>query len=156
MIQQLNNKKTMFKKINFSIDIAAPKEKVWDVLWQDKTYRMWTKVFNEESHAVSDWKEGSAIQFLDGNGNGMSSRIAVMKPNDFISFEHLGIIKNGIEQPQDEQTKSWSGSKEEYTLKGQGDQTTLEVSLDSDNEFAGYFSKTFPVALQKVKELSEA
>ena len=145
----------MLKKINFSVDITAPREKVWEVLWQDKTYRAWTKVFSEESHAISDWKEGSSIQFLDGNGNGMFSRIGAKKANEFMSFEHLGVLKNGIEQPLDEQTKTWSGSKEEYTLSGEGNQTHLEVHLDTDENFESYFSKTFPLALQKVKELSE-
>jgi hypothetical protein len=26
------------EKINFSIDINAPKEKVWNVLWNDESY----------------------------------------------------------------------------------------------------------------------
>ena len=45
----------------FTIDINAPREKVWDVLWQDDSYRKWTSVFSEGSHAETDWKKGSKV-----------------------------------------------------------------------------------------------
>ncbi len=32
-------------KLNFSIVIDAPKEKVWDTMLEDKTYRIWTEAF---------------------------------------------------------------------------------------------------------------
>jgi len=146
----------MLKKIYFTTEIEAPREKVWKTLWDDTTYRAWTSVFSEGSRAISDWKEGSKILFVDGSHSGMYSRIAEMKPNTFMSFEHLGIMKDGVELPLDEQTKAWSGSREEYNLTSKGKITVLEVSLDSDNDYVDYFSKTFPKALQKVKELSES
>ena len=75
--KQFNNfrlsKITIVKKIQFSIDINAPKEKVWHVLWNDAIYRKWTSVFSEGSKAVSDWKEGSKIHFLNENNYGMYS-----------------------------------------------------------------------------------
>jgi len=40
------------KKIQFSTEINAPKEKVWNVLWDDATYRKWVSVFSEGSKAV--------------------------------------------------------------------------------------------------------
>jgi hypothetical protein len=51
------------KQLHFSTDINAPRETVWNVLWNDATYRDWTSVFAEGSYAVSDWNEGSKIQF---------------------------------------------------------------------------------------------
>ena len=44
------------KKQHFDISIQAPKEKVWEILWNDKSYNTWTAVFSESSHAKSDWK----------------------------------------------------------------------------------------------------
>lgn len=146
----------MLKKINFSVTIKAPKEKVWKTLWDDTTYPVWTSVFSEGSRAISDWKEGCKILFVDDSKSGMYSRIAEMTPNSFMGFEHLGIMKNGKELPQDEQTKAWSGAREDYTLTSNGDNTLLDVSLDSDTDFVDYFSKTFPKALQKVKEIAES
>jgi uncharacterized protein YndB with AHSA1/START domain len=62
------------QKINFSISINAPKEKVWKVLWNDDSYRKWTSAFAEGSYAVTDnWKEGTKVKFLDPKGSGMIS-----------------------------------------------------------------------------------
>ncbi|AHE68160.1 hypothetical protein Loa_02623 [Legionella oakridgensis ATCC 33761 = DSM 21215] len=62
--------------LHFSININASKEKVWKILWGDKTFTDWTSVFAEGSYAVSDWMEGSRIQFIDPKSNhGMSSVI---------------------------------------------------------------------------------
>lgn len=35
------------KTLNFLIKIKASKEKVWNVLWDDETYRKWTSTFSE-------------------------------------------------------------------------------------------------------------
>jgi len=40
--------------IEFKIEINAPKQKVWEVLWNDATYRKWTNVFCEGTYALSD------------------------------------------------------------------------------------------------------
>ena len=144
------------KRINFTSHINASPEKVWDVLWNDATYRQWTSAFSEGSYAVSDWKEGSDIQFLGPGGHGMFSKIDRLTPNELMSFTHLGVMKDGEKQLEDESTKAWSGSKEVYYLTGNGNGTDLKVELDSTDEFADYFSKTFPLALGKVKTLAEA
>ncbi len=145
----------MLKKIHFKVSIKASAEKTWNILWDDATYRAWTSAFSEGSHAVSNWKEGSKVLFLDGNGSGMFSKIHKLIPHAFMGFEHLGIIKNNEEQPQDEFTKTWAGAREDYTLTEKDGVTSLEVLLDSDEEFEHYFSNTFPKALQLVKQLAE-
>jgi hypothetical protein len=144
------------EKLKFSINIKSPKEKVWKVLWDDETYRKWTNVFSEGSYAVSDWKEGDKILFLGPEGGGMYSMIAKKIPNEFMSFKHLGTIKNGEEQPLDEEGKKWTGAMENYTLKEINGQTELFVEIDIVEEHKDYFSEAFPKALQKVKEISEA
>lgn len=142
-------------KLHFSLQINAPKETVWQTLWDDKTYRMWTSVFSEGSYAVSDWEEGSKILFLNANGDGMFSTITKQITNEFISFKHLGIVKNNVEQPADEETKKWSGATETYSLKETKGTTTLLVEMDSNDEFKDYFNKTFPKALESVKIIAE-
>ena len=143
------------KKEKFSIDIHAPREKVWKVLWDDETYRHWTSVFSAGSYAVSDWKEGSKIQFLSSDGNGMFSEIAKSRPPEFMSFRHLGVIKEGEEQHVDQETENWVGALENYELKQKNGQTELTVEMDVTEDFQKYFQETFPKALEKVKELSE-
>ncbi len=143
------------EKLNFSIEIRAPKQKVWKVLFDDATYRNWTSVFAPDSYAETDWKEGSKALFIDGKGNGMISRIAKNEPNRFLSIEHLGMIKDGVEDLESEDVKKWAGAKENYTLAESGGTTSLKVDIDSYSEWKDYFSKTWPKALEKVKELSE-
>lgn len=143
------------EKLDFSIKISASKERVWNVLFDDDSYREWTSVFAPGSYAETDWKEGSKALFLDGKGNGMVSRIAKSQPNHFLSIEHLGILKDGVEDFTSDEVKSWGGSKENYTLTGNDNATELKVEMDSADEFKDYFSETWPKALDKVKELSE-
>jgi uncharacterized protein YndB with AHSA1/START domain len=143
------------KKAKFSIKINAPREKAWNVLWNDATYRMWTGVFSEGSHAVTDWEEGSKVLFVSSDGGGMFSMIAKKVPNEFMSFKHLGVVKNGEEVPADEESNKWSGAMETYTLKETGGETELIVEMDVTEEFESYFNETFPKALEKVKELAE-
>lgn len=143
------------KKMEFEIKINAPAKKVWQVLWNDATYRKWTSVFSEGSHAVSDWKEGSKIQFLDPKGSGMFSVIETLKPNEYMAFKHLGEVKDFKEQPDTDETNSWKGAMETYLLKEENGTTTLYLKSDSNEEFEGYFKDTFPKALALIKTLAE-
>lgn len=143
------------KKMEFEIKINAPAKKVWQVLWNDATYRKWTSVFSEGSHAVSDWKEGSKIQFLDTKGSGMYSVIESLKPNEYMAFKHLGEVKDFKEQPDTKETNSWKGAMETYLMKEEDGITTLYLKSDSNEEFEGYFKDTFPKALALIKTLAE-
>lgn len=148
------------EKINFSTSINAPKEKVWNALWEDANYRNWTAAFHEGSYAQTDnWKVGSKVLFLgpDGSGGsgGMVSKVAANRPNEFMSFEHLGEVKNGVEDTTSDKVKVWAGAMENYTLSETGGKTMVAVELDIDAEYKDYFVKTWPVALQKLKELAE-
>jgi len=144
------------KKINFSTSIDASKEKVWKTLWEEESYRNWTNVFAEGSYAKTDnWKEGSKVLFLDGKGSGMVSMVAANKPNEFMSFKHLGIVKDGIEHVTSEKVKEWAGAKESYTLNGGNGKTELSVEMEITEELKDYFMNTWPKALERVKELSE-
>ena len=144
------------EKINFTTSINAPREKVWKDLWDDDSYRAWTSAFTEGSYAeTDDWKEGSKVLFLSPSGDGMVSKVAANKKNEFMSFEHLGVVKNGVEDTESESVKEWAGARENYTLKEENGKTKLVVDLESTDEFKDYFTKTFPVALEKVKELAE-
>ncbi len=143
------------EKIRFAVTINAPREKVWSVLWTDETYRAWTSVFSAGSRAITDWKKGSKVLFTDGSGSGMVSRIDDLIPNEFMSFQHLGELKDGVEDTASERVLQWAGGRENYTLNKVGDTTELVADLDMPDEFKDYFTGTFPKALAKVKELSE-
>lgn len=144
--------------INFDISINAAKEKVWNTLWQDDSYRKWTSVFSESSYAVTDgWKEGTKVLFLDAKVSGLVSIVAENKPNTFMSIKHLGEVKDGVEDTTSERVKQWVGAMENYTLTETPDGTYLKIELKGNlpEEFKDYFLNTWPKALEKVKELAE-
>lgn len=143
------------EKLEFKIEINAPANKVWNVLWDDATYRKWTSAFCEGSYAVSNWNEGDSIHFLSPSGDGMYSKIHKKIDNKFISFNHIGNIKNFEEMPIDEETKNWSNSFENYELTEENGKTTVLVSIDSLEEYVSFFNSTMPKAMELVKNLSE-
>jgi uncharacterized protein YndB with AHSA1/START domain len=139
-------------RLHHTIDIDAPRDRVWAVLWDDKTYPDWTSAFSEGSRAVSDWKEGSQIRFLGPGDNGMLAIIEKKVPNERMTFRHIAEIKDGKEQPAP--SSSWADAREEYTLKDNGRGTTLTVDADAADEYKDSFDKAFPKALQRLKELA--
>jgi uncharacterized protein YndB with AHSA1/START domain len=148
------------KKIHFKIDINASKEKVWDTMLEDATYREWTAPFNEGSYYKGDWTKGSEIIFLGpdpetGKEGGMVSRIAENKKYEFISIEHLGIIKDGVEDTTSEEVKKWTPAFENYTFKEKNGTTEVIVEMDINDEYKEMFEGMWPKALQKLKELAE-
>jgi hypothetical protein len=144
------------EKQQFQISINAPKEKVWEMLWSSTTYPEWTSAFAEGSNVETDWNEGSKVLFSDGKGQGMVAQIAEKRINEFMSFRHLGVLKNGVEDLDSEAVKQWAGALENYTLSTVNGQTVLTVEMDMTEEYKDYFVKTWPKALEKVKKLSEA
>lgn len=143
------------KKQEFKILIDAPREKVWEVIIGKDTYPQWTAPFSEGSNVETDWKKGSRAFFHDGKGSGMVSEIAENKPNEFLSIRHLGMLQNGVEDLDSEEVKKWSGSLENYTLKDVDGKTEWRVEMDTSGEWEEYMNNTWPLALQKAKELAE-
>ena len=141
----------------YTITINAPREKVWNTLFDDETYRKWTAAFAEGSQAETDWKKGSKAYFTDGNGSGMVSRIEDNKPNEFMSIRHLGTLKDGVEDYNSEEAKKWGELYENYTLNAANGGTELVIDLKGNlpEEFKEYFAAAWPKALDKLKELSE-
>jgi hypothetical protein len=144
------------EKQEFRISINAPKEKVWQTLWGKTTYPEWTSAFAEGSNVeTDDYKKGSKILFLDGEGRGMVSRVDENIPNEFMSFRHLGEIKDGVEDTTSEKVKAWSGATENYRLTEANGKTDLRVDMQLSDEFAEMFKDLVPKALSRLKELSE-
>lgn len=146
------------EKLTFRISIDASREKIWDVLWNDVTYPVWTSVFMEGSGADTggqNWKKGSKVLFLSPEKDGMVSTVAENIPNEFMSFNHLGIVKGGVEDLDSEEARKWAGALENYTLRTVDGKTELTVETDIAEEYKDYFVDVWPKALDKVKELAE-
>jgi uncharacterized protein YndB with AHSA1/START domain len=144
------------KRQNYNASIKAPKEKVWDTLWGKESYKQWTAAFAEGSDAITDWKEGSKVLFTDGKGEGMVARIAKRIDNEYLSLQHLGMLKDGKEITEGPEVEGWAGAEENYTLKEENGITKLDVDIDLTDKWLDYFNKTWPKALDKLKELAES
>jgi uncharacterized protein YndB with AHSA1/START domain len=149
--------------LQFTIEINAPKQKVWEVMFSDQTYRQWTSAFMPGSYYEGSWTKGSAIRFVaadeDGKLNGMASRIAENSPHEFLSIEHVGIVTNGHNDTSSDEAKQWAGSHENYTFSEKNGVTTIRVDLESNTapqDMLDMMAESWPVALKKLKELAEA
>jgi len=143
------------ERIYFKIEIEASKEKVWDILLGENTYPKWTAPFAEGSSAVTDWQVGSKALFVNAEGDGMISKIVEHVPNEYISIHHLGMYINGVEDYESEEVKKWNGAQENYKISVKDGKSLLSVELDTVEEHKSYFEETWPIALEKVKELAE-
>jgi uncharacterized protein YndB with AHSA1/START domain len=145
------------KTLQFTKEIKAPAQKVWDTLWNETTYPQWTNAFNPEGGSTmqSDWKVGGKTLFLDGKGSGMVGTIKTLNAPHDIVFEHLGEIIDGKEDTTSEKVKSWAGSLEEYHLSENNGTTTLKASVQTGEQWEEMMNNGFTKGLEEVKRLSE-
>ncbi len=150
------------KKLQYSIVIQAPREKVWDTVIGKETYPLWTAPFSPtpgvQSEARGDWAEGSKMRFIateEGGEMGMLAEIAENRRPEFLSIRHLGFIKNGVEDTESDEVKAWLPAYENYTFVDVDGGTEFLVDLDAEEKYAEMFDKMWPAALEKLKELSE-
>ena len=144
--------------LSFDIIINATKEKIWNILWSPETYSEWTKFFSENvtSTMKTDWEVGGKTYFLGDSGNGMVSTIKSMdKPNE-ITFAHLGMLINGVEDTKSKEVEEWSGAPERYFLIELDNGTIkLQVEVSTSSEWADHMKNGFTKGLEIVKNLSE-
>ncbi len=145
------------KKLEFTKDIKAPAQKVWDTLWNESTYSQWTAPFNPKggSTVQSDWEVGGKTLFLDTNGSGMVSTIKAKNEPKEMVFEHLGEVIDGVEDTTSEKVKSYAGSLEGYYLSEKDGITTLKTSVEANEEWEKMMTNGFTEGLEIVKKLSE-
>ena len=141
-------------EMTFSVDIDALKQKIWNVLWQDETFRQWAGVIDPGTYMVGELKQGSKVQFISAeNGYGVTSLVDKMVEGEYVLLKHSADTQeSGARSREDE----WTGGSESYTLVGGGNATTLILMCDVPNEMKEYFDDAYPKALQKLKELAEA
>lgn len=144
------------EKIVHKIIINAPRSKVWETLWGSKTYTQWSSVLSEGSKAETNWEEGSKVLFLNSENEGLLSRITRRKDHEVMSFKHIGIIKkDGTEDTSSDEVKNWAGAEETYTLRSKKGQTEVEIKMDIEEKYKDHFQQLWPLALDKLKMLSE-
>jgi uncharacterized protein YndB with AHSA1/START domain len=147
------------RMMKFEIEIDSDTDSVYQNMISEKSYRIWTSVFNSNSGFTGSWKKGSKILFTgtDENGevNGMVSMIKENIPGKFISIEHMGILKRGIEITCGPEVDDWQGALESYTFTPMASKTIVTVDVDTDPSWQEYFGQKWPEALAKLKKICE-
>lgn len=140
------------RTLSFTIRINASADKVWEHLWERENYTQWTSVFCDGSYYKTDrFEEGQKIHLLTPNGDGMYSLLEKVVENELLVFKHLGELQNFEEQP----IQGWTNALESYALTAIGNVTELTVQVETAEEYVEHMKKTFPLALQEVKRISE-
>lgn len=151
------------EKLQFSMVIDAPKEKVWEVMLGEDTYPLWTDVFMPDSHFEGDWSEGSKIHFLapdeSGKMSGAVFRIKENRPCEFLSMENIGMVQGGKEDTSSKEATMYAGAFENYTFKETDGKTEVLVDLvpvmDIPDDYEEMYKNMWHTALQKLKKLAE-
>ncbi len=141
------------KEMQFSIEINARKEKVWDTLWQDETFREWASIIDPETYMVGDLKEGSEIQFISSaSGYGVTSLVEKLVAGEYLLLRHRADTQ---EEGKREREEQWTGGEESYLLAEKDGTTTLTVAFGVPPELEEEFKVSYPKALERVKALAE-
>lgn len=147
------------QKLHFTTVINAPREKVWDTMLGDVTYRIWTEVFHAGSYFEGDWSEGSEIKFIgpgeDGKLGGLAGKVVESRRPEFVSVEYYGFVSGNEVVTEGEEVSKWVGALESYTFNAVEGGTEVLVDLDTAEDMSSYFAETWPKALEKLKELAE-
>ncbi|WP_132054489.1 VOC family protein [Pseudocnuella soli] len=150
-----NASKPKFETMHFSVQISAPREKVWEVLLEDHYYRQWTAAFHPGSFAEGDWSEGGTVYFKTPEGDGMVSKVLAHQPGTIISFVHESVLHNNEEVPDHPQSERWRGAREIYRAENNGDGTQLSIEVDVIDEYKKHMESSWQKALQIVRSLAE-
>ncbi len=140
------------KEMQFSIEINATKERVWDTLWQDETFREWAGIIDPGTYMVGDLKEGNEVQYISGNGYGVNSLVEKLVAGELLLLRHQADTQESGKQ---EREKQWTGGEESFSLAEKDGTTTLTVAFDVPPELEEYFKVNYPKALERVKVLAE-
>lgn len=141
------------KEMQFRVEINASKERVWDILWQDETFRQWASIIDPETYMVGELKEGNEVQFISSaSGYGVTSLVEKLTPGEFLLLRHSADTQ---EEGKRERAQEWTGGAESYSLAEKDGATTLTVAFDVPPEQKEYFKANYPKALELVKVLAE-
>jgi uncharacterized protein YndB with AHSA1/START domain len=142
------------ERLQWSVDIAAPASRVYEMLTSPPTYGQWTSAFGDGLYYEGSWQKGGQIRFLTPSGHGVISEIAENRPAERLSIRHLGYIIDGVEDTTSQAILAWAPAYENYTFTATPEGTKLTVEQDMTEEFEGMV-QAWPEALGKLKALCE-
>lgn len=139
------------KLLEFTTQISATPEKVWNVLFTQDSYGKWSSAMNSGTYFEGNWEEGSIMKFLDQKNNGMYNLVEINKENQLLRMKHIGWIMDGELSPQ-----GWEDSTVTYILEPNENGTLLKAEVNSLDEFIEFFNTKYPQNFELIKNLSES
>jgi uncharacterized protein YndB with AHSA1/START domain len=144
------------KKLEFKIDIAASREKVWDTMLGPETYKEWVNTSWPGSYYDGNWKQGEKLRFISPGQGGTLTTLVEHRLYEFILAKHIAVINpDGTEDRDSMVAKGWIGTIETYTFTENNGETELKVGIDTTPEWEKMFTDGWPNALAKLKEICE-
>ena len=144
------------KKLEFKIDINASAKKVWDTMLHPETFKEWISAAYPGSYYKGQWKKGEDIKFLSSNNDGTLATITELTPYEYILAKHIAVInRDGTEDRNSEQAKSWIGTTEAYTFTERNGKTEVKVEVNTKPEWEKMFNDGWSKGLKKLKEITE-
>ena len=144
------------RTIKNTVFVNAPKEKVWQVLFDDQYNRSWYAEFSEGTYAETDWKTGSKVIFKDQGENGLIGTIVISNLYELLAIEYTGILIAGKENYDSPDALAMKGGKETYQLTEKDGGTTLMASGDMGEEYYDFMSEAWQRALKKIISIAES
>lgn len=138
----------------FSIQIHSTKERVWEVLWNDVTFRNWSGLIDEGTYMKGELKEGEEVEFISAvSGYGVTSFVEKLVPCEYVLFRQMVDTKESGEDVREEE---WTGGTESYALTEHDGVTTLTVTTEVPPSQEDTMRERIPKALERIQELAEA
>jgi uncharacterized protein YndB with AHSA1/START domain len=132
-----------------STTISAPASRVWDALTNPELI----KQYFFGTQAISDWKEGSPLNFKgEWNGKEYFDKGTILKSEPFKLFQYtyLSSFSNLPDAPENYANIS-------YELEEENDETTLTIKQENvaDEEARKHSEENWNSVLQNLKDLLE-
>lgn len=143
-------------KLQYNIQIDAPRKKVWQVMLGKDTYPKWASVFEPGSDYEGSWEKGTEMRFFAAGTPGwMRSTIAENRPFEFVSLQHQGFVEDGKVEPPSEIDQVWQSAYENYTFRDKDGGTEVQVDMNMPDKDVDMIDKLWPKALEALKDLCE-
>lgn len=143
------------RKHTFETIIEAEAEKVWQVLVDDKSFRIWRSVLTDGAFYKGELKAGGKIQFLSPEGNGKSGYVILFDHPRNVLFQFISGVKDFVELEVDNESEKWSGFFENYVLKEREGKTKLMVEIDVMPGQEDLMDTLVPEMLMRIKMIAE-
>ena len=146
----------MSKTLQRSVEVRAPRGKVWQVLTNPGHFAEWSGEFHEGSHVEGEWVEGGTVYFKDSAGMGLIAKVEELRPEELLAIVYEGELElGGVEDRASNDAARWQGLGESYSLEESDGVTRLTVRTEFPESFEEEFAPAWDRALGRIRELAE-